>query len=148
MAQKLRTEQQKILLASLSQGAAAWAVSLSSRQLRDAAGVPRNEDDTYDISQLVKWLISAGYAAPGKSRDNDNDAIDDRARKLRGEADMIEVKVEKAAEQLIDKHETETFLLGLADSLREMSEEFGRMSQPITGKEVQRKINHFVSRIE
>ena len=138
-------EEQKVVMSALAQQSAAWAIGMPPRTLRER-NAPRNEDGTYNLRQLVEWSRKGDEDRQRELFDSDE--IDDKARKLRAEADLKEMEVEERAGQLVPLAAIEANLQRLADALRGLGEDFGRATVPVSGRDAQRKINDMIDSIE
>jgi len=122
---------------ALTQVAAAWAIGITPRHLRDG-DAPRRGDGTYSIRELVQWLLERG---------SDGDSGNDRARKLKAEADLKVMEAEQRAGKLVSLVMVDETLQRLAAALRVLGEDFGRTSVPISGREAQKKVNAMLDSI-
>jgi hypothetical protein len=141
---KLGNAQQRAVMESCCQGAAAWAVGLATRTLRDKSA-PTNADGSYDISKVVAWSRDIDGR---RQVEIDPDDICDKARKLRAEADLKEMQAEERAGRLCPADMVEALLGRIADGLRELGEDFGRSAIPISGRDAQKKVNDMIDSIE
>jgi hypothetical protein len=139
----------------LSQISAAWLLGTGSAQIRDfnfPAGEdnPRNLDETYDARKLVAWFVS--YGGKNNSRqqslvDSDGE-ISDAARKFRSEANILEMKEQLMAGDLVKAHDVRSYMSRIADAIRTLGEDLGRSPMPIAGADVQQRINDMIESVE
>jgi hypothetical protein len=101
------TARQKQTLEILTQQAAAYLVSISTKHLRDQ-GAARNIDGTYNGRDLVEWLVGRKIDEARKDWERKSDKIDTaRERQEDARADKLEIEALMAQGKSIAKEEVE-----------------------------------------
>jgi len=100
------------------------------------------------LDMIAQWLRTEGPWQDRYSGGMTGDTIDDKARKLRAEADIKEMEAEAKAGTLVPLDMVEQTLNRMADALKQLGEDFGRMSLPISGRDAQKKVNDMLDSIE
>jgi len=101
------TARQKQTLEILTQQAAAYLVSISTKHLRDQ-GAARNIDGTYNGRDLVEWLVGRKVDEARKDWERKSDKIDTaRERQEDARADKLEIEALMAQGKSIAKEEVE-----------------------------------------
>ena len=107
-------------------------------------GMPGTQG-SWRLDRIVQWLRSDG---PGSSRLADDVDTDDKARKLRAEADKAEMIAETMAGDLVPADMVRETFKRTADVLRLLGDDLGRATAPMSGKDVQKRINEALMSIE
>jgi hypothetical protein len=79
---------------------------------------------------------------------DDAEDYDPALRKLRAEADLAEMKSMRMAGTLVFVADIQQNLDRLADAIRTLGEDFGRSPMPISGPDVQQKMNDMIDSLE
>jgi len=101
------TARQKATLEILTQQAAAWLVSISTKHLRDQ-GAARNADSTYNGRDLVEWIINRKVDDARQDWERKSDKIDSaKERQEAARADKLEIEAATAKGIHIRRDEVE-----------------------------------------
>lgn len=107
----------------------------------------RERNNRLDL--IVQWLRGSGPWQDRLSRGNsDPEGIDHKLRKLIAEADLKEMQAELQAGEVVPRELLRRNLAKLADALRGLGDDFGRVAIPINGRDAQRKLNDLIASIE
>jgi hypothetical protein len=79
---------------------------------------------------------------------DDGEDYDPAMRKLRAEADLAEMRVEREAGTLVRLSDIQPNLDRLADALRNLGENFRRSPMPISGNDIGDLINQTIENVE
>jgi phage terminase Nu1 subunit (DNA packaging protein) len=144
-------ERQTWIVGSQSQVATFFGVATQTVHVWRAHGMP-GKPRCYDLSEILVWLRSNGPWREKLARTlGDDDAFDDadsKSRKLQAEADLLEMRVERVADQLIPRDIIQHNLHQVANAIRGLGESFGRMTIPISGQEAQKRLNETLTSIQ
>jgi len=121
-----------------------FGVSVDSVSSWAKKGMPGKKNE-YRLDRIAQWLRTEG---PWQDRTTSGPAADDKARKLKAEADLKEMQAEREAGLLVPVDMVERTLQRVADGLRQIGEDFGRMAIPLSGRDAQKRINDMVESIE
>lgn len=150
------TSRQKVTLEMLTQQAAAWLVSISSKHLRDEQAA-RNQNGSYNGRDLVQWAVDRAVVKAKKDwlRDTDNvkSAVERqheaRAIKLEEEAKSLQDKYVERAEVLEEFKTMAAEVRRELESIpRAMASDFPERWREAQVKELKNEIDQVLRRLE
>lgn len=128
-----------------------FSVSLQTVGLWRASGMPGSPKN-YDLSEILVWLRTSGPWSRNNSRQqsltDSNGEFSDAARKFRSEANILEMKEQLMAGDLVKAHDVRSYMSRIADAIRTLGEDLGRSPMPIAGADVQQRINDTIESVE
>lgn len=151
---KWTSDEQIECLKNLRQSPAAFLIGVSTATLkRNYPGDSKNPDGSYCGNKLVDEHVKKGGANPSGGQrqqslvDSDGE-ISDAARKFRSEANILEMKEQLMAGDLVKAHDVRSYMSRIADAIRTLGEDLGRSPMPIAGADVQQRINDTIESVE
>lgn len=112
------TAQQKATLEILTQQAAAWLISVSTKHLRDQ-GAARNLDGSYNGPDLVQWAIDQEIAKARKEWERSSDTLKTAAeRQAEAKAVKYEAQAKEVQDQYVDREEVLQEFREMASAVR------------------------------
>lgn len=126
MANKRNVESEVESLQCMTQGAAAWLIGLTARQLRNYKEAPRNDDGTYSGQRIVAWWGERNAAEKDLCAGPVTDNLD---RLRRVNAEINELKLEQMRSNVVGVrdvvHVVQAIFTRVRQAIERLQREYG-----------------------